>query len=114
MRSRIASASALFALLIIINTLPLILQPGSSIGQPGDSYFSVWRLAWIAHQVHADPWHLFDGNIFFPHPDKLAYSDAMLLPAPVVAPLNWIGITPLVIYNVTLLVAYVASGVAAF
>lgn len=114
MRSRIAWASAFFALLIIINTFPLILQPGSSIGQHGDSYFSVWRLAWIAHQVPADPWHLFDGNIFFPHRDTLAYSDAMLLPALVLAPLNWIGINPLVIYNVTLLVAYVASGVAAF
>jgi len=114
MRSRVAWITAFFALLVIVNTFPLIIQPGSSIGQHGDAYFSVWRLAWVAHQLRADPWHLFDSNIFFPHRDTLAYSDAMLLPAVVLAPCNWIGISPLVIYNGTLLVAFLLSAVAAF
>ena len=76
--------------------------------------FSVWRLAWVAHQVLADPRHLFDGNIFHPNRDTLAYSDAMLLPAIVLAPFNWMGISPLVVYNLTLFAAFVASAVAAF
>jgi hypothetical protein len=114
MRLRIAWVIALFALLVIINTFPLVLHPGSTIGQHGDAYFSVWRLAWVAHQLRADPCHLFDGNIFFPHRDTLAYSDAMLLPAVALAPLNWIGLDPLVVYNLTLLLAFIASAVAAF
>src|SRR5262245_23986353 len=114
MRSRIAWVIAIFALLVIINIFPLILEPGTTIGQHGDSYFSVWRCAWIAHQLRADAWHLFDRNIFFPHRDTLAYSDAMLLPAVVLAPLSWIGLSPLVVYNLTLLLALLASAVAAF
>ena len=114
MRARIAWAIAFFTLVAIVNSFPLILHPGTSIGQHGDSYFSVWRLAWVAHQLRADPWHLFDGNIFHPSRDTLAYSDAMLLPAIVLAPFNWMGISPLVIYNLTLLASFVASAVAAF
>ena len=114
MRARIARAIAFFTLVAIVNSFPLILHPGTSIGQHGDSYFSVWRLAWVAHQLRADPWHLFDGNIFHPNRDTLAYSDAMLLPAIVVAPFNWMGISPLVVYNLTLFAAFVASAVAAF
>jgi len=114
MRARIVWAIAFFTLVAIVNSFPLILHPGTSIGQHGDSYFSVWRLAWVAHQLRADPWHLFDGNIFHPNRDTLAYSDAMLLPAIVLAPFNWMGISPLVIYNLTLLAAFAASAVAAF
>src|SRR5262245_8494424 len=114
MRLRIASAIAFFTLLVVANSFPLILQSGNSIGQHGDSFFSVWRLAWVAHQLVADPWHLFDSNIFHPHRDTFAYSDAMLLPAVVLAPFNWIGVSPLVIYNATLLLAFLASAVAAF
>lgn len=114
MRARIIWATAFFTLVAIANSFPLILHPGTSIGQHGDSYFSVWRLAWVAHQVLADPRHLFDGNIFHPNRDTLAYSDAMLLPAIVLAPFNWMGISPLVVYNLTLFAAFVASAVAAF
>ena len=81
MRARIIWAIAFFTLVAIANSFPLILHPGTSIGQHGDSYFSVWRLAWVAHQLRADPWHLFDSNNFHPNRDTLAYSDAMLLPA---------------------------------
>jgi len=114
MRARIIWAIAFFTLVAIANSFPLILHPGTSIGQHGDSYFSVWRLAWVAHQLRADPWHLFDSNIFHPNRDTLAYSDAMLLPGLVLAPFNWMGISPLVVYNLTLFVAFVASAVAAF
>jgi len=114
MRARIIWATAFFTLVAIANSFPLILHPGTSIGQHGDSYFSVWRLAWVAHQVLADPRHLFDGNIFHPSRDTLAYSDAMLLPGLVLAPFNWMGISPLVVYNLTLFAAFVASAVAAF
>ncbi len=114
MRSRIAPATALFITLAILNSFPLVLHPATTIGQHGDAYFSVWRLAWVAHQLVTDPVHLFDGNIFYPHHDTLAYSDAMLLPAVTLAPLAWLGVPPVVVYNFALLASFVASGVAAF
>jgi hypothetical protein len=105
---------AFFACLAAVNTYPLATRPGSIIGQHGDAYFSVWRLAWIAHQLVTDPRHLFSANIFYPERNTLAYSDAMLLPGVVLAPLNYAGIPPLVIYNLTLVAAFALSGVAAY
>jgi len=103
-----------FALLACVNSYPLVRTPDSAIGHHGDAFFSVWRLAWVAHQVRVDPGHLFDANIFFPEPTTLAYSDAMLLPALVVAPFNWLGVSPLAIYNLTLLAAFVLSALGAY
>jgi hypothetical protein len=114
MRWRAASVVAFFVILALVNTFPLILQPGSTIGEHGDAYFSIWRLAWVAHQLRADPIHLFDANIYYPHRDTLAYSDAMILPGVVLAPLNWMGADPLLLYNLTLIAAFVASGVCAY
>jgi hypothetical protein len=102
-----------FASLTIVNTYPLATAPGSAVGQHGDAMFSVWRLAWVAHQLRTDPRHLFDANIFYPERTTLAYSDAMLLPATVMAPLAWVGLEPLVVYNLTLILAFILSGVAA-
>ena len=41
----------------------------------GDPLFSAWRIARLAHQLVTDPRHLFDGNIFYPLPLTLTYSD---------------------------------------
>ena len=103
-----------FIALAIINSHPLALDPASTIGRHGDAFFSVWRLAWIAHQLRTDPVHLFDGNIFHPERGTLAYSDAILLPAVVVAPLNWAGVNTVALYNLTLLSAFVLSALAAY
>ena len=103
-----------FTLLACVNSYPLVLALDSTIGEHGDSFFSVWRLAWVAHQIRTDPGRLFDTNIFFPESTTLAYSDAMLAPALVVAPLHWLGVSPLLVYNLTLLAAFVTSGVAAY
>ena len=105
---------AFFASLTIVNSYPLAIKPGSTIGQHGDAMFSVWRLAWVAHQLRTDPRHLFDGNIFYPERATLAYSDAMLLPATVMAPFAWAGLEPVAVYNLTLILAFILSGVAAY
>ena len=106
--------TAFFAALALVNSFPLVLGLDSSIGEHGDSLFSVWRLAWVAHQFRIDPRRVFDANIFYPEHSTLAYSDAMLLPALVLAPLQWAGISPLLIYNLTLLAAFIASALAAY
>lgn len=111
---RRALVCALFAALAVVNSYPLALKPASTIGQHGDALFSVWRLAWISHQLVADPRHLFDANIFYPERGTLAYSDAILLPAVAVAPLHWAGVDSILIYNLTLLAAFVLSAWAAY
>src|SRR5262245_29468840 len=103
-----------FPALAVVNTYPLAFAPASFIGEHGDSYFSVWRLALIGQHLWRDPARLFDGNIFYPETGTLAYSDAILLPAIAVSPLHWLGVDPVVVYNVVLIAALVLNGLAAY
>ena len=102
-----------FTVLTIVLTYPQTLYLTSHVPGHFDSLFSVWRLAWVAHQIVADPLRLFDANIFFPERTTLAYSDAMLLPGVALAPLAWLGVSPVAIYNFAVLASFVCSATAA-
>ena len=80
----------------------------------GDPLLSTWRLSWLAHQLPRDPLHLFDANIFHPERYALAFSDAMIVPSLMVAPLVWSGVHQIVAYNVLLLSGFVLSALAMF
>ena len=101
-----------FALTLIL-TWPLGLLWEPRLPDHDDALFSVWRLAWIAHQLALDPSALFDANIFWPAQRTLAYSDAMLLLGVAGAPLIWLGLHPASVHNVLLLSAFVTAGIAA-
>src|SRR4030095_1317722 len=80
----------------------------------GDPIFSAWRLARFAHQLITDPGHLFDGNIFYPRPSTLAYSDPTALQGLRAAPLIAAGADPLVVANLLFFIAFPACGAAFF
>lgn len=103
----------LFLALTALVTYPQVREFGA-VPFHSDPYFSMWRLGWVAHEVLRDPRHLFEANIFFPAHDTLAYSDAMLLPGVVLAPLFWAGVNPVVAYNLALFAALALSGFTAF
>jgi hypothetical protein len=98
-----------FIALTIAMTWPLLSPDVTVIPDVDDAYFSVWRLAWFAHQLPRDPSNLFDANIFYPARGTLAFSDAMLLVSAIGAPLVWAGITPPVVHNILLGAAFVTS-----
>ena len=106
--------AALFAALTVIMTWPLGRVTAVQVPASDDAYFSIWRLAWIAHQLPGDPRHLFDANIFYPATGTLAYSDAMLLVGVIGMPLFALGIDPGTIHNMLLLAAIVSSMLCAF
>ena len=58
--------------------------------------------------------HLFDANIFHPETGTLAYSDATLLQGLIGAPLLWVGVSPVLVYNLLLLTGIAGSGVGMF
>jgi len=103
-----------FAALVVALTWPQALHMADALPDRGDPLFSIWRIAWVAHQIVRDPIHLFDGNIFYPERLTLTYSDSLLLPALISAPFFWLGLPPVLIYNVMLLGAFAASGMATF
>jgi hypothetical protein len=85
-----------------------------SVSDLGDPLFSIWRLAWVNHQLLRDPLSLFDANQFHPERLTLTYSDAMIVPALMTAPLFWMGIHPVMIYNLLLMASFALSGVSMF
>jgi hypothetical protein len=80
----------------------------------GDPYFSMWRLAWIAHQLKTDPLQLWNANIFYPAANTFAYSDATLLPGLLVAPLLWSGVPVAVAHGLLYVASFFAAGLAMF
>jgi hypothetical protein len=69
-----------------------------------------WTLAWVAHQLPRAPARLFDANIFYPERKTLAFTETLLLPGVVAAPLHWVGVAPLLVHNLVLLSGFVVSG----
>jgi hypothetical protein len=114
MTARLLLAALASLAMTVFVTWPQALHMSTHLASHQDPEFSIWRLGWFAHAMATDPRHLFNANIFHPHQDTLAYSDAMLVEGAVAAPFFWLGLTPILIYNVLLLGAMAASGVAAF
>ena len=102
-----------FSALTIALTWPQIIRL-DSVADLGDPLFSIWRIAWVAHQLPRDPLALFNANQFHPERLTLTYSDSLIVPALMGAPLFWIGVHPVLVYNILLLSSFVLSGVAMF
>lgn len=102
-----------FTLFTVVLLHQQVLNPGS-VPDLGDPLFSMWRMAWVAHQAATDPRHLFDANIFFPDRGALTYSDAMLLPALPNALLHAAGVHPVTAYNLLFLSAFIFSATTAY
>jgi hypothetical protein len=111
---RYAALTAAAIAIAVVMTWPLGRVSDAVVPASDDAYFSIWRLAWIAHQLPEHPRRLFDANIFHPATGTLAFSDAMLLPGVIGLPLFRAGINPAIIHNVLLLAAIVASMLCAF
>ena len=113
-RLRALTGAGAFALaLTIVVTWPQAIHP-TLVADHFDPYFSVWRLAHVAHALTRWPIDLFDGNIFYPAKNTLAFSDATLLQGILAAPLFWVGLSPTFIYNLMLLTGFVGSGMGMF
>src|SRR5258708_737321 len=80
----------------------------------GDPIFSAWRIAALTHQPTPDPRHLWNGNIFYPLPLTLNYSDSLLLQSVLAMPFLLAHVDPLVVANALLVVSYPARGLAFF
>ena len=111
---RRAGVTALFSALTAVMTWPQPLVLATHAADHQDVLFNLWRLRWVAHALATSPRHLFDGNIFHPERGVLALSDAMLVQGVLAAPLFWIRLPPLLVHNLLLLGAIVASGVGMF
>ena len=71
-------------LLAVAMTWPLVLRWHTHVVRdPGDPLLQAWQVAWTGHALRTPGVSLFAANAFWPLPDSLAFSDALLGYAPV-------------------------------
>jgi hypothetical protein len=98
----------------ILVTWPQVRVLASGVNDHGGPLLNAWALAWVARTLPTDPAHLFDANIFHPEPNTLAFSEPLILPAVLVAPVWWATGNAVLCHNLTLLSGYVLSGLAVY
>jgi hypothetical protein len=113
-RFRSSTTAAICLLLAIVHTWPLATAPGTlSRNDNGDAQLNEWILAWVAHQLPRAPARLFEANIFYPAHDSLAFSEPLIVPALMGAPLRWLGGSPVLVFNVVLIAGFALTAWAA-
>jgi hypothetical protein len=119
MAARLASALArsrvaviLYAALFLASLYPQSLRPWDTVAYIGDSLDTVYFMAWNAHQVFADPLHLFDANILYPHHAAMTLAGHRILPGILAAPVIAATGNPILAYNVVLALAYLLAAMA--
>ena len=97
--------------LTAVMTYPQVFRMADGVHDPADPLMVTWVLSWVAHQLPIAPAHIFDANIFYPERNTLAYSETLLVPGLFAAPLYWLGVGPILIYNLVFLSGFALSGV---
>lgn len=103
----------IFALAAVVHTWPLASAPGWwTRVDNADTALNAWAIAWVGMAILRAPLDLFNGNIFFPEPRTVAFSEVMLPQAMLGAPLTWSGADPVLVYNLLAMAGFALSGFA--
>ena len=102
-----------YVLLLVLMSWPLArdLVHTGPVHRP-DGRLNAWILAWGGSALFTEPSRVFQAPAFHPLPDALAFSENLLLPAVLVAPLEALG-GPFLAYNLALLGSLLLSGLGA-
>lgn len=79
-----------------------------------DAELDTWIVAWVAHILPRAPLSLFEAPLFYPEHHSLAFSEHMLVPSLMGAPLLWAGLSPVFVYNVLIIAGFALSGWAMY
>ena len=97
----------------MVHTWPLAADLSLSLVHD-DVWLNAWAVAWIAHQLPRDPLRLFDANIFHPHNGALGYTEPLIVPGAIGAPILWLGGSPLFAHNVLVLLGFTLTALAMY
>ena len=107
-------AGALFLVLAAIHTWSLATGPAHLSFLNDDEWLNAWAVAWIAHQIPRDPLHLFDANMFHPRRGALAYTEPLIVPGLMSAPIHWLGGSALFAHNVLVFAGLTLTALATY
>jgi hypothetical protein len=100
-----------FIAMTAVETWPLVTNPARlSRNDNSDTLLNEWALAWVVHQAPRAPLRLYDGNIFYPERDTLAYSEPLIVQSALATPVFWLGGSPVLAYNLVLLAGFALTG----
>ena len=106
--------AGLLALLSLAQHGELIRQFGSAIpSDPGDPILNTWILWWNAHHLPLTDAY-WNAPAFAPAPHAFALSETLLGLTWLTTPLQWLGASPLVAYNVMFVLTPVLNGLSAY
>ncbi len=101
-------------LVAVVMEWPLVLHLGATVPKDlGDPLAQAWQPAWDGHALLHQPLHFFGANQFWPLPDSLAFSDALIG----YTPAGLIGSGPhaaIVRYDLLFLFAYALAFAGAY
>ena len=114
-RNHRLAALALFAGLTVLHSWPLASDPaGLARLDNNDAQLNTWIIAWVPHALATDPLNLFNAPIFHPERHSLAFSEHMVVPSLLGAPLIWAGVSPVLVYNLLIMLGFTLSGFAMY
>ncbi len=101
--------------LACVFTYPYIIQFNNA-GRldTNDGRWSIWVVSWVAHALTTDPRQLFSANIFYPHPNALAFSEGNIVEGVIGAPVWALTKNPYTTHNFVFLFAFAQSFVATY
>lgn len=101
---------AIFLVLTLVMTFPLLLNFHNGVRDPGDPLLNSWVLAWNVHKIISlDFRNYFDANIFYPYERTLAYSEHLFTQSLLALPILLASGNPILAHNVVLFLAFVTS-----
>ena len=74
-----------------------------------DGRWSIWVVSWVAHALTTTPLRVYDANIFYPHRDTLAFSEANLGAGALGVPVWLATRNPYTTHNVVFLASFVIA-----
>ncbi|HLH74592.1 MAG TPA: hypothetical protein VKX96_14990 [Chloroflexota bacterium] len=104
------TAFVFFVVLGCTLTYPFPLQLADHLRDGGDSYEYAWDIGFGAYQLTHHPLHLYDGNIFYPFPLSLAYSDSTVPNVILGTPIVMLTNNPVLALNVLILLTFILGG----
>jgi len=109
------TAILFYIALTFVLTWPLSVAPASRVLWTGpDTELFMWTLAWDAHAFIAQPFSIFDANIFHPLRRTLAYSENLIGSALVAAPVLWLTGNVVLAMNAAGLLSVVLCGAGTY
>jgi hypothetical protein len=112
---RLLMAFAVFGVLAVVHTWPLASAP-ATLGRfdNKDTALNAWAILWVARALVTAPTQVLEGNIFHPEAHTIAFSEPVVIPGALTIPVHLAGASPVLAYNLSLLLGYALSGVAMF